>query len=58
MTDLRVMVDMLQRANINFEVENGDQMEISISVPGGYIGFVSVFTFDPEGNLINVGAFE
>ena len=54
MNDLETLKAMFDRRGIDYDVcSNG-----AISVYGGYDGFFSVFTFDDEGSLISVDAYE
>jgi hypothetical protein len=55
MTDLQVIKDMLKRAKIKYEVENGGT---AILVEGGYVGFVTQFDFNKKGELVGIGAYE
>lgn len=57
MTDLETMEDMLKRANITYEIGIGKQ-NAYITIEGGYVGFVTHITFNLDGKLINIEAFE
>lgn len=60
-SDLDVLQDMFDRAGIEFEVQtsSGDNLTITdLTVERGYIGFVTQFTFDGNGKLIEMGAYE
>jgi len=60
MTDKETIIEMLQRAGIEFSMErSGSKLnETVIIVCGGYVGFYSVFTFNAEGSLSNLEAYE
>jgi len=59
MTDLETLKAMLTRAKIPFDEQpwgvNGD---VTIDVERGYTGFATVFTFNGDGSLKDMGAYE
>lgn len=54
MNDRDTLIAMLDRADIEFEKDD----EETIVVEGGYVGFSSWFTFDEDGKLKTVKAYE
>lgn len=63
MTDLDTMKAMLERAAIEYkqEVETGGNYpgSVILTIEAGYIGFVSVLTFDKDkGSLLAIEAYE
>ena len=57
MKDFQTFKDMLDKANIEYEVSTYDDYDV-ISVSGGYVGFVSLITFKKEGSLDSIEAYE
>lgn len=57
-SDLDTLKDMLKRAKIDFTEETRAGGLVDITVYGGYAGFMSVYTFKPDGSLLKVGAYE
>lgn len=53
-TDREVLLDMLKRANIEVQDLGGTELVVT----RGYIGFSTTFTFDDDGNLKDMGAYE
>lgn len=68
MTDYEKLIAMFNKANISFNTDtsivyhNGEVLlpkkGKTITVEAGYVGFMSVFEFDGEENLLKVGAYE
>ncbi len=63
MTDFETMKAMLDRADIDYkqQPESGGTYEghLTLTVEAGYIGFVSVLSFNKDtGMLLAVGAYE
>jgi hypothetical protein len=62
MTDLQTLQAMLERAKIehcNIENTNADgKKSKSLSVERGYSGFITIFEFDSDGKLLDMGAWE
>lgn len=69
MTDLETIKSMLEKAQVPYSLLPNDpddpkDLETHIHVEcfngkvRGYIGFISVFYFDLEGNLITMGCWE
>ena len=60
MTDKETIVEMLTRAKIAFEEDEltFKKGKTSITVERGYAGFCSVFEFNPDGSLKDLGAWE
>lgn len=52
-SDKEVLLEMISKANIIFDSKEND-----IIVERGYVGFYTVFTFDTNGNLKDIGAWE
>jgi hypothetical protein len=57
MTDLQALQAMLERAKID-HTNADDGKSKSLSVERGYSGFVTVFEFDSDGKLLDMGAWE
>jgi len=62
MTDRETLEAMLTRALVDFEI-NDTHIVVSAHIDDsetnpGYLGFFTEFTFDAEGNLKSVGAWE
>jgi len=62
MTDLETIKEMLGRAKIKYE-QTGTTREglpdgTAITVWGGYSGFYTDLTFDGNGQLLEIGAWE
>lgn len=58
MNDLETLKKMLEKANIKYEEDNGNPDNPVLVVEGGYSGFVTEFTFNQEGELYTIGAYE
>lgn len=59
MSDLDTLKEMFDRAGIVYFVpESTTPEKPMLSVEAGYVGFVSEFSFDKDGNLKTVEAFE
>jgi hypothetical protein len=63
MTDRELFQDMVQRAGIEIKVgphpyPKEDGCETVLSVVGGYMGFYTCFTFDVNGKLKSIEAYE
>ena len=68
MTDYEKLIAMFNKANISYHTNtsivhhNGEVLlpkkGKTITVEAGYVGFISVFEFDKEENLLTVGAYE
>lgn len=57
MSDLETLKAMLARANIEFSEETEPKGPV-LTVERGYVEFVTVFQFDVNGTLIDMGAYE
>ncbi len=58
MTDVERFTEMLERAKISFRTEQTRKFEEMITVEAGYAGFVSQITFNPDGSLKSIEAYE
>tara|TARA_R110000824_G_scaffold46069_6_gene132794 strand:+ start:1526 stop:1702 length:177 start_codon:yes stop_codon:yes gene_type:complete len=58
MNDLETLKEMFSRNKISYEFTNNRFEKPKIIIEKGYIGFYTVFTFDDEGALRNVAAYE
>lgn len=61
MTDLNSLKDMLERADIEYKMNPYKKDEDSADelwIEKGYAGFVTIFSFDEHGKLVDVGAYE
>lgn len=56
MTDLETIKEMFKRAGIKYVEEN--LTESTLTVEAGYMGFYSLFTFEADGSLKSVEAYE
>lgn len=57
MSDLETMKKMLSKASIEFSEETELKGPV-LTVERGYVGFVTVFQFDANGTLLDMGAYE
>lgn len=53
MSDKEILIEMFKRSKIDYKEEKNN-----IEIEAGYIGFVSMFSFDEENNLKSVEAYE
>lgn len=53
MTDRERIIEMLTRAKIEYT-----EKDYELSVERGYVGFASTFTFNEDGSLKNLEAYE
>lgn len=59
MSDIDILIRMFDRNNIEYYPEGTKEDGTSaLSIHAGHIGFHSVFTFDKDGNLKSVEAYE
>jgi len=58
MNDLETLKEMFERNKISYEFTNNWPEKPQIIIENGYVGFYTVFVFDDEGTLCNVGAYE
>jgi hypothetical protein len=66
-SDKDILIEMLNRAGVKYEETCGgrpygedrnDETLVSVSIDGGYSGFYTVLTFNQDGSLKSIGAFE
>lgn len=64
MTDRETIIDMIKRASKQKKLfKNGSMYKLnvdknSITVESGYLGFSTTFSFDDNGDLVSIGAYE
>ncbi len=58
MTDLEMLIRMLDRAKIVYEIDGTENGKASLSIYAGYQGFLSQFTFGDKDQLLAVEAYE
>lgn len=57
MTDFKTMTQVFDKAGIMYETKI-DDAGCDLLVYGGYAGFYTTFTFNSEGKLETIGAWE
>lgn len=55
LADFEVLRAMFSRAKIEYEVVDYGR---GLKVSRGYNGFYTIYHFNPDGSLVNVGAYE
>ena len=58
MTDRDIIAAMLIRAGIEYDIHHNKDGTITLCIEGGYSGFYSTLTFNSDGSLKEVGAYE
>lgn len=58
MTDLETLKKMFERSGVEYTEEHLEKGEIGLIVERGYTGFYTGYSFDSEGRLLDVGAYE
>lgn len=58
MTDFNVLKEMLDRAEIVYEIGQENLDETTLDVERGYVGFYTCFLFDKFGKLKDMYAYE
>lgn len=57
-TDLETMVHMIDKAHLEYEFDSTEKDFTYISIEAGYVGFITYITFDKQGSLISIKAYE
>jgi hypothetical protein len=55
--DFKTITGILDRNGIGYETRK-DETGSDLTIYGGYAGFYTTLTFDVEGKLVNIGAWE
>lgn len=55
MTDKQTFLAMLKKADIRYSIDN---TENSITIEAGYVGFVSIISFNEDNSLKSIEAYE